>query len=43
MTYTDPNKQRASRLLDEVKAGIHHDDNSVNWALIVLGDLLGLL
>ena len=42
MTYANPNKQRASRLLDEVKAGIHHDEKSVNWALAVLGDLLGV-
>lgn len=32
-------KQRAHRLLDEVRAGIQHDPKAVNWALAVLGDL----
>lgn len=31
-------KQRAHRLLDEVRAGIHHDAKSINWALAVLGE-----
>jgi hypothetical protein len=31
-------KQRAHRLLDEVRAGIHHDAKAINWALAVLGE-----
>ena len=31
-------KQRAHRLLDEVKAGIHHDPRAVKWALAILGE-----
>lgn len=31
-------KMRAHRLLDEVRAGIHHDRRAVAWALAVLGE-----
>jgi len=31
-------KQRAHKILDEVRAGIHHDSKAVNWALAVLGE-----
>jgi hypothetical protein len=31
-------KQRAHRLLDEVKAGIQHNKQAINWALAVLGE-----
>ena len=31
-------KQRAHKILDEVKAGILHDRKSINWALAVLGE-----
>mgnify|MGYP001319081235 CR=1 FL=1 len=34
----DAFKQRAHRLLDEVKAGIKHDEKAINWALSVLGE-----
>lgn len=33
-------KLRAHRLLDEVRAGIHHSLQSVNWALSILGEPL---
>ncbi len=33
-------KLRAHRLLDEVKAGIHHDAKAVDWALAILGEPL---
>lgn len=36
---TNPLKVRAHRLLDEVRAGIHHDAKAINWALAILGDL----
>lgn len=31
-------KKRAHRILDDVRAGIHHDDRAVNWALAILGE-----
>lgn len=31
-------KQRAHKILDEVRAGIYHDANAVNWALAILGE-----
>ena len=31
-------KQRAHAILDEVRAGIHHDARAVNWALAMLGE-----
>jgi hypothetical protein len=31
-------KQRAHKILDEIKAGIYHDQKAVNWALAVLGE-----
>jgi hypothetical protein len=31
-------KLRAHKLLDEVKAGIHHDARAINWALAILGE-----
>ena len=31
-------KQRAHRLLDEVKAGIHHEACAIKWALAILGE-----
>lgn len=33
-------KLRAHRLLDEVRAGIPHSPQSVNWALSILGEPL---
>jgi len=41
MTLRNPSnalKVRAHRLLDEVRAGIHHDDRAIAWALAVLGE-----
>lgn len=34
----NPMKQRAHRILDEVRAGIYHDQKAINWALTVLGE-----
>lgn len=34
----NPMKQRAHMILDDVRAGIHHDRNAINWALRVLGE-----
>lgn len=31
-------KQRAHRLLDEVRAGMYHDPKAINWALSILGE-----
>lgn len=31
-------KQRAHRLLDEVRAGIYHDEKAITWALAILGE-----
>lgn len=31
-------KLRAHKLLDEVKAGIHHEPRAVKWALAILGE-----
>ena len=31
-------KLRAHRILDEVRAGIHHEPQAVNWALAILGE-----
>lgn len=31
-------KQRAHMILDQVKAGIYHDQKAINWALAVLGE-----
>jgi hypothetical protein len=31
-------KQRAHRLLDEVKAGIYHEPRAITWALAILGE-----
>lgn len=35
---SNPIKLRAHRLLDEVRAGMHHDAKAVAWALAVLGE-----
>lgn len=35
---SNPMKARAHRLLDEVRAGIHHEPSAINWALAVLGE-----
>jgi hypothetical protein len=37
-TTKSQRKLQAHRLLDEVRAGIHHDDRAVAWALAVLGE-----
>lgn len=34
----NPMKQRAHQVLDDVRAGVHHDLKAVNWALRVLGE-----
>lgn len=34
-------KDRANKILNEVKAGIYHDLKAINWALAVLGDYRG--
>lgn len=34
----DALKQRAHRILDEVRAGIHHESRYVVWALWALGE-----
>lgn len=34
----DALKQRAHRILDEVRAGVHHEDRYVTWALWALGE-----
>lgn len=34
-------KQRAHRILDEVRAGVSHDLKAINWALAVLGEPVG--
>lgn len=31
-------KRRAHAILDDVRAGVHHDRQAVNWALRVLGE-----
>lgn len=31
-------KLRAHQLLDEVRAGIHHDPRAIAWALAILGE-----
>ena len=31
-------KMRAHKILDEVKAGIHHDRKAIDWALAILGE-----
>ncbi len=38
---TDALKQRAHRILDEIRAGLHHDARYVAWALWVLGEPVG--
>lgn len=38
----NPMKLRAHRILDEVRAGIHHDQRAVRWALAVLGEPVGV-
>ena len=35
---SDPIKLRAHQVLDEVRVGIHHDDDEIAWALIQLGE-----
>ena len=35
---SNPVKLRAHRILDEVRAGIHHARRAVDWALAVLGE-----
>ena len=35
---TNTLKQRAHRILDDLRAGIHHDARAVNWALAMLGE-----
>lgn len=35
---TNPMKQRAHQVLDDVRAGVHHDLRAINWALRVLGE-----
>ena len=34
----DALKQRAHRILDEVRAGVHHEERYVAWALWALGE-----
>jgi hypothetical protein len=34
----NPLKLRAHRLLDEVRAGIHHEPSAIAWALAILGE-----
>ena len=43
MTLRNQNtiKNRAHRILDEVRAGIQHDAKAVNWALAILGEPVG--
>lgn len=31
-------KKRAHQILDDVRAGIYHDQKAVDWALAVLGE-----
>lgn len=31
-------KKRAHQILDDLKAGIHHDKRAINWALSILGE-----
>ena len=31
-------KLRAHAILDDIKAGIHHDHKAVDWALRILGE-----
>lgn len=40
MTLRNQNtmKNRAHRLLDEVRAGIYHDAKAIDWALAILGE-----
>ena len=35
----NPLKRRAHMILDDVRAGIHHDAKAVTWALRVLGEI----
>lgn len=37
----NPLTKRAHRLLDEVRAGIHHDAKAIDWALAILGEPVG--
>lgn len=34
----NPTKQRAHRLLDEVRAGLYHTPREIAWALAILGE-----
>lgn len=34
----NPIKKRAHKILDEVRAGIYHDQKIVDWALAILGE-----
>lgn len=34
----NPIKKRAHQILDDVRAGIQHDQKAVDWALAVLGE-----
>jgi hypothetical protein len=35
---TNPIKRRAHAILDDVKAGIYHSLEAINWALRMLGE-----
>jgi hypothetical protein len=35
----NPLKRRAHMILDDVRAGIHHDAKAVAWALRMLGEI----
>ena len=34
----NPIKKRAHQILDDLKAGIHHEPRAVKWALAILGE-----
>lgn len=34
----NPIKLRAHMILDDVRAGVHHDTAAINWALRTLGE-----
>lgn len=36
----NPLKKRAHMILDDVKAGMHHDAQAIRWALRMLGEVL---
>ena len=36
----NPLKRRAHMILDDVRAGIHHEASAVTWALRMLGEVV---